>query len=130
MRHTVIVVTRKRSNPNTTPRVSQPLGLRKWLGVLAVFLGLMVQTAHTHSHRGDLGGLTHGKGHAVAAASQSNSDLCPLCVAMHSATPAITAGMPEPQETTSALIPAEYGRFVSRPPAYWHFSRPPPTFTR
>lgn len=130
MRHTEIAVNRMRSHSETKPHVSQPLGLRKWIGVLAVFLGLMVQTAHTHSHSGELAAAAHGKGHAVLSASISNSDLCPLCIAMHSAAPSVAADLPVPSATGTTLLPAEYGRFVSRPPAYWHFSRPPPTSTR
>jgi len=127
IRHTGNVVTSKRLSSKASVAIALPLTARKWLGVLAVFLGLMVQTAHTHS-------IEHvtspqGKGHVLVAASESGSELCPLCVAMHSASPAQAVGMPVPSEQLSTLLTGSSQEFISRPPAYAHFSRPPPTST-
>ena len=111
-------------SPKVSPSLSLPLRLRNWFGVLAVFLGLLVQTVHTHPFPVDHSAT--GKGHAVLTASVQTPDTCPLCVAMHSANPARSADTTFSFATVAVLLSRVQQRFVSKPPAYAHFSRPPP----
>ena len=105
-----------------------PLRLRDWFGVFAVLLGLIVQTTHTHA--GPVRVSVHGKDHAVLTASAPNPDTCPICVAMHSASPARPATAFIPSERTTMLSLGTHEQFVQRPLAYTHRSRPPPNFSR
>ena len=128
IRHTVITMTQERFNLKPRHTSLMPLRLRDLFGILAVLLGLIVQTTHTHA--GPARVSVHGKGHAVLAASNSNSDICPLCVAMHSASPARPATAPIPSDHLTTVRVGTHEQFVQRPPAYIQYSRPPPNSSR
>jgi hypothetical protein len=104
--------------------LSQPVRLRHWVGVLAVFLGLLGQTLHTHALTSAPSGTNS---HAVLSASASDIDTCPLCVAMHSSLPVADA-LPSAHivPDSTLLVAAAVDRL---PDDAWHFarfSRPPP----
>ena len=124
IRHNKTTVPQDRSKPRTAPAMSPQLSLRIWLGVLAVLLGLLVQTFHTHDLPTPAS--ANSRHHAVLTAAEDHADVCPLCVAMHSASPAVSAG----NLIAVSIVPLELfvarQHFVSRPRAFVHFSRPPP----
>jgi hypothetical protein len=104
-----------------------PMTWRNWVGVLAVFLGLLGQTLHTHAVTSVSSG---AKDHAVISASASDVDTCPLCVAMHSTLPVADA-VPLPAILVYKPLLAA-GATSHVPDDAWHFarfSRPPPVGT-
>ena len=121
-------MTQERFKPKLPRTNLTPLRLRDWFGVLAVLLGLIVQTTHTHA--GPVRVSAHGKDHAVLSASAPDPDTCPLCVAMHSASPARPATAFIRSEQVTMLPIGTHKHFVQRPPAYTHRSRPPPNSSR
>jgi len=117
-------VSQARFKSNAPRTLSLPLRLRDWVGVLAIFFGLLGQTLHTHA-------LTSvssaAKNHVVISATASDVDTCPLCVAMHSTLPVsdavpslhMVAGKPLLIKAATGLVPDQAWHFAS-------FSRPPP----
>jgi hypothetical protein len=98
--------------------------LRDWVGVFAIFLGLLGQTLHTHALTPVT---TEAKGHAVLTASVSDADTCPLCVAMHSTLPVADAVPPVAMLAYKPSLAAATADHVQDDA--WHFarfSRPPP----
>ena len=98
--------------------------LRDWVGVLAIFLGLLGQTLHTHA----LTSVSSGsKDHAVITASAPDVDTCPLCAAMHSTLPVADAVPFVVMADDEPLLVAGMADHVAN--QAWHFarfSRPPP----
>ena len=124
MRHTVTTVSQERFKTKAPRTLSLPMTWRNWVGVLAIFLGLLGQTLHTHA----LTSVSSGtKNHAVLTASASDVDTCPLCVAMHSTLPVADA---VPSNEMLADEPMRVPAMADRvPDQAWHFarfSRPPP----
>lgn len=117
-------VSQERFKSKAPRTLSQPMTLRYWVGILAVFLGLLGQTLHTHA----LTSVSSGaKDHAVVIASASDVDTCPLCVAMHSTLPVADAVPPIEVVAYKPLLGAAATDRV--PDQAWHFarfSRPPP----
>jgi hypothetical protein len=98
--------------------------LRDWVGVLAIFLGLLGQTLHTHAIISVSSG---AKDHAVITASAPDVDTCQLCVAMHSTLPVADAVPSTVMVADEPLLVADATNHV--PDQAWHFarfSRPPP----
>ncbi len=104
-----------------------PTRLRNLLALLAIFVGLIAQTVHTHP----ISGKTSDKGgfHSLGASGE-NSDLCPLCIAMHSAQPSTAVVPLTPEPLFSLLLIPEVEEATLFPPAFTHLSRPPPYSTR
>ena len=104
--------------------MSPPRTRRGWGGGGAGLLGLLVQTFHTHDLPTPAS--ANSRHHAALTAADDHTDVCPLCVAMHSASPAVSAG----NLIAVSIVPLELfvarQHFVSRPRAFVHFSRPPP----
>ncbi len=108
-------------------RPLQPTRLRDWFALLAIFLGLIAQTVHTHPISGKI---SEKAGFHALGTSNENPDLCPLCIAMHSTQPApSTTGVSVHFASLPLLLP-EVEEATSFPPAFTHFSRPPPPSTR
>src|SRR5579875_1165733 len=121
MRHICTTVTQERFNPKPSTAFLTPFRLRNWFGVLAVFLGLIAQTVHTHPGPRVVSVSTSG--HAVLTASVQSPEVCPLCVAMHSSNPARPISTAVSFDVLTVLLGGTRERFVSRPPAFIHFSR-------
>jgi hypothetical protein len=101
--------------------------LRDWVGIFAIFLGLLGQTLHTHAITSVSSG---AKDHAVITASATDVDTCPLCVAMHSTLPVSNAVPSTVMVADAPLLVADATNHV--PDQTWHFarfSRPPPVGT-
>ena len=124
MRHTVSTVSQERFKSKAPRTLSRPMRLRDWVGVLVVFLGLLGQTLHTHALTSVS---SRTKDHAALTASASDSDTCPLCVAMHSTLPVSDAAPLPAIVIYKPLLSATESDHV--PDDAWHFarfSRPPP----
>jgi hypothetical protein len=124
MRHTVTTVSQERFKSKAPKTFSQPMTLRNWVGLLAVFLGLLGQTLHTHA----LTSVTSkADRHAVIAATASDVDTCPLCVAMHS-TLLVADAVPSlhTMADKQLLITAAADLVPDQAWHYARFSRPPP----
>jgi hypothetical protein len=124
MRHTDTTVSLERFKSKAPRTLSLPMTWRNWVGVLAVFFGLLGQTLHTHA-------LTSvssvAKDHAVVTASAQDVDTCPLCVAMHSTLPVADAVPSNVMVADEPSLVADATNHV--PDQAWHFarfSRPPP----
>lgn len=124
MRHTDTTVSLVRFKSKAPLTLSRPMKLRNWVGLLAVFLGLLGQTLHTHA----LTSVTSkADRHTVITATASDVDTCPLCVAMHS-TLLVADAVPSLHAVAGKqLLIAAAADLV--PDQAWHyarFSRPPP----
>lgn len=97
--------------------------------MLAIFAGLVAQTVHTHPVSASE--FTKINGHAIAATSaDQNPDICPLCVAMHSANPAPMAAAEIVPSLVSLVSIAATEQIIRLTLSYFQFSRPPPHSSR
>jgi hypothetical protein len=96
------------------------LRVRTFVGILLLLAGGIAQAWHTHSDE-----MLRPR-HTNTVSAPDSADGCPLCVAMHSASPAdAIADQPMPVRYIAMAAAAERVA-VSAPQGFHHTSRPPP----